>query len=95
MFSASCDNADRPSASDVPAQATVVGSHRTLAQTDLQTQRHDIDLVRIVASLLEALRPLLDASLRQSIRKADSLADLVTLANGDVVELTDHSDSIA
>ena len=39
--------------------------------------------------------PLLGAPQRQSIRQAVSLADLVTLTNGDVIELIVHLDSIA
>ena len=51
--------------------------------------------MRLVASLLETPRPLLCTSQRQSIRISDSLADLVTLLNGGVIESTDHSDSVA
>ena len=51
--------------------------------------------MRLVASLLETPRPLLCASQRQLIRISDSFADLVTLLNGDVIESTDHSDSVA
>ena len=69
--------------------------HRMLARIDQQTQRREIDLVTVVAMLLEMPRQLLNASLRQSIRREDSLTGLVTIANGDFVDPTDHSDSVA
>uniref|UniRef100_M4C4X5 Uncharacterized protein n=1 Tax=Hyaloperonospora arabidopsidis (strain Emoy2) TaxID=559515 RepID=M4C4X5_HYAAE len=69
--------------------------HGTLARIDQQTQRLEVDLVRVVATLIETPRPHLDASLRQSIRRAESLADLTTLENDNIVEPTDHLDLIA
>ena len=68
--------------------ATMVDLHRKLARIDQQTQQCEIDLMRIVASLLEAPLPLLDASLRQSIRRMYSMADIVNLANRNVIEPT-------
>ena len=47
-----------------------------------------------VATLLETPRPLLDASTRQSIRQATSLADLVVLVRGDAVVPLDQTDSV-
>ena len=52
---------------------------------DQEALQREIDLLRIVTTLLETLRPLLDASTRQFIRQATSLADLVVLASGDAV----------
>ena len=69
--------------------------HGTLARIDQQTQLLEVDLVRVVATLFETPRPHLDASLRQSIRRAELLADLTTLENDNIVEPTDHLDLIA
>ena len=94
-FSPPYDHADPLSVFDVAVSAAVVDIHRTLARIDQQTQRREIDLVRLVSSLLDTPRLLLGASQLPSIRPANSLADLVTLANGDIVESIDHSDSVA
>ena len=50
--------------------------------------------MRIVANQLETSRPLLDASTRQPIRQATSLADLVILASGDAVVPLDQTASV-
>ena len=61
--------------------------------TKLSIER--LTLVQIVAILLETTRPLLDASTRQSIRQATSIADLAVLAIGDVVVPLDQTEPTA
>ena len=58
-----------------------------------RTQQHEVDIVRIIALLLETPRPLLDAAARQSIWQATSLAYLAVHAGGDVVVPLDHTNS--
>ena len=50
--------------------------------------------MRFVAILVENSRPLLDASKRQYIRQATSLADWVILASGDAVLPLDQTASV-
>ena len=60
-----------------------------------QAQQREVDLVKIVAPLLETSRPLLDASTRQYIRQAKSLADLFVLASGDAFVFLAQTGSVS
>ena len=66
-----------------------------LRRMDHQSQQIEINLVRIIATLLETPWPLFDSCMRQSIRQATSLSILVVLAGGVVVIPLDHTDSVA
>ena len=100
---APCSQASSPSrsrfvdVSDVDGESSTIIANlrRTLRSIDHQSQQREVDLVRIVATLLETPRPLLDASTRQFIQQTTSLADLVVLAIGDAVVPLDQTYSVA
>ena len=62
---------------------------------DHQDQQREVDLVRVVATLFETPRTLLDASTRQSIRQDTSLPDVAVLASRVAVVPLAKMDSVA
>ena len=100
---APCSQASSPSRSrfvdvsdvDVESSTIIANLRRTLRSIDHQSQQREVDLVRIVATLLDTPRSPLDASTRQSITQATSLADLVVLVSGNAVVPFNQTDSVA
>ena len=82
---------------DVDVKILTIRNHLrwTLRIMNQQAQQREVDLVKIVAPLLETSRPLLDASTRQYIRQVKSLADLFVLASGDAFVFLAQTGSVS
>ena len=68
---------------------------RLLDKLNERLQRHEIDLAKVMALLMEQPHLMPNPSTRQSTLAAESLSDLVVIASGDVLPPTDHSQDSA
>ena len=58
-------------------------------------QRREVELVRVIVTLMESPRPLFDTSLRQYLLRVCTLEDLNSLMTADFAPVVDHSSDIA
>ena len=62
---------------------------------DIHYRQREVELTRIIASLLKTPQPLLNTSARQALHQVTLLSDIAVLANGDVVSVANHDEHIA
>ena len=91
------DSVLKPSLIDQESEALLdtLDLRRLISSIDDRIQRREVELIRVVVIFIKSPLPLLETSVRQSLRRVRSQIDFNSLMTANVARVVDHSADIA